>query len=233
MAQCSWRYLLILVAFNFPAKDFLASSYDRAFFSTSVLTGDNRYLYLFESKSAINTTTSVFTSSAMPGPLLPTSGNGIARREQSTPSLRIPGPRTEAGRAIMRSHSDLRNLALAAADDDIEERPHRPVAAQASSAAPPTQQAPIIPHPHPTPLSASAIFQGRVERWISALDLLERTRRLEAEQADVAAATAGMQAMALDSGSPSVGFAPAPIQASPRLPMGCDECYDGGVMPLS
>lgn len=105
------------------------------------------------------------------------------------------------------------------------------VAAQVSVAA---QRAPTAhaTAPHPTPLSAAAITQGKVAQWMAALSLQDRAREMEAEQAeqaDVAAATAELQALALTDGFPAA--ARATIQPSPRLPVGCDECYDGGVMP--
>ncbi|KAI5817853.1 hypothetical protein BZA77DRAFT_352454 [Pyronema omphalodes] len=199
----------------------------------------------------------------MPNALRPTSGNGskyippsmnwhhltsaVARR-QSTPSLRLPGPRAGGARATARSYNDLRNIARATANNvDIEDQlarqvingmHNRVVNTQAFPTTSPTEQAPTMFQPPSTPLSASAISQGRVERWITALDLLERTRRQEAEEAGVAAATAELQALSISTAFPSSvqtsSIAPTAFsspQPSPSLPMGCDECYDGGVMP--
>jgi hypothetical protein len=75
---------------------------------------------------------------------------------------------------------------------------------------------------------------------MAALSHPDRLKEQEDEQADVAVATAELQALSLGAGSPSDGFSPgvqtssfALIQPSPRLPVGCDECYDGGVMPCA
>ncbi|KAI5790487.1 hypothetical protein FPQ18DRAFT_410561 [Pyronema domesticum] len=178
----------------------------------------------------------------MPDPLRPSSGNGISRKH-SSPSLNVPGPRTGGDRTVrrIRSHSNLGNLAAAAvAAQAPSDQP-----APAALTTPPSHQAAPILHAQPPPLSAAAIFQGKVEVWMAALSHQGRVKEQEAEQADLAAATANLQALSISAGSPSAGFAPAgststgqtssvaPLQPSPRLPTGCDECYDGGVMPCA
>ncbi|KAI5817856.1 hypothetical protein BZA77DRAFT_292083 [Pyronema omphalodes] len=185
----------------------------------------------------------------MTDPRRPAFGNNIPQEFSSFPLTPHPESSTAAWHTQFASNFNNPST-VGITPEDSSRQPITIVSASSTSHQSSTTQ---------TPLSASAIFQKKVEEWMAALNHPDRYQEPEISfpgvSSDVAIATAELQSLSLTSVSrPAVaaafsngfsnGFATGfatdfhqgaqtstTIQPSPRLPVGCNDCYDGGIMP--